>query len=151
MNTKKIYIISTLVILLFTLFNTGQATTMINTKNAPTPIGPYSQAKFAGPLLFLSGQIAIDPSTNKLVTDNITKETHQVMQNLQSVLKAADMDFDNVVKTTIYLTDMNNFSEVNKTYGEYFKKTKAFPARATVEISRLPAGARVEIEMIAYK
>src|SRR3982751_3515076 len=102
---------------------------IIKTTQAPNPIGPYSQGVLIKDTLFISGQVALDPATGKLVTINIIKETNQVMHNLMNILKEAGMDFSNVVKTTIYLKDMNNFSMVNEAYGEYFEKD--FPARET--------------------
>ena len=120
---------------------------IINTSNAPAPIGPYSQAVLINNMLFISGQIAFEPATGNLITINIIKETNQVMYNLLSILKEAGMDFSNVVKTTIFLTDMNNFGAVNEVYATYFKEN--FPARETVEVSRLPKDVSVEISMIA--
>ncbi|MCX6291688.1 MAG: RidA family protein [Bacteroidetes bacterium] len=121
----------------------------INTSQAPAPIGPYSQAILVNETLYVSGQIAIDPSTGNLVTINIIKETNQVMHNLMHVLKEAGMDFTNVVKSTIFLTDMNNFPVVNEVYGSYF--TDQFPARETVQVSRLPKDVNVEISVVAVK
>ncbi|HEX6333642.1 MAG TPA: RidA family protein [Flavisolibacter sp.] len=122
---------------------------VINTKNAPAPIGPYNQAVFAGNTLYISGQICIDPATGSLKNRDIQEETHQVMQNLKSILQEAEMSFGNVVKTTIFLMDMNTFSEVNEIYGKYF--TEDFPARETVQVSALPKFVNVEISMIAVK
>jgi 2-iminobutanoate/2-iminopropanoate deaminase len=123
--------------------------TIIKTAIAPDPIGPYSQAVLIKDTLYISGQVALDPSTGKLITINIIKETNQVMHNLMNILKEAGMDFSNVVKTTIYLMDMNNFSHVNEVYGSYF--TEGFPARETVQVSRLPLDVNVEISMIAVQ
>jgi len=117
--------------------------------NAPAPIGPYSQAIKSGNILFASGQIAIDQSTGKLITDNIEDETKQVMVNLGEVLKAAGMDFSNVVKCSIFLKDMNTFPKVNEVYGRFFNDQS--PARETVEVSRLPKDVNVEISCIAIK
>lgn len=122
---------------------------IINTSYAPAPIGPYSQAILAGNTLYVSGQIPIDPATGNLVTINIIRETNQVMHNILAILKEAGMDFSNVVKTTIFLTDMNNFVNVNEVYGQYF--TSDFPARETVQVSRLPKDVNVEISVIAVK
>lgn len=122
---------------------------IIETKQAPAPIGPYSQAVQAGEYLFLSGQIAIDPSTGELNDNSIEEETHQVMKNVMAVLKEADADFGHVVKTTIFLKRMSDFVEVNKVYGSYF--TSHFPARETVEVSGLPKNVNVEISMTVYK
>lgn len=123
--------------------------TIITTPDAPAPIGPYSQAIRSGNTLFISGQICIDPLTGDLNQDSIAEETQQVMQNLEAILKAASMDFTNVVKTTIFLTDMNKFSEVNEVYGQYFQA--AYPARETVAVSALPKFVNVEISMIAIQ
>ena len=122
---------------------------IINTPTAPAPIGPYSQAVLMGNTLYISGQVAFEPSSGQLITINIIKETNQVMHNLMNILKAAGMDFTHVVKTTIFLKDMNNFTTVNQVYGEFFEKD--FPARETVEVARLPKDVNVEISMIAAK
>jgi 2-iminobutanoate/2-iminopropanoate deaminase len=121
--------------------------TIINTKGAPEPIGPYSQAVKAGGFLFLSGQIALMPGTSELTNGNITEETRQVMENLKAVLHEAGCDFSNILKTTIFLKDMNFFGEVNAEYGRYFEKD--FPARETVAVKTLPKDVNVEISMIA--
>ena len=122
---------------------------VIYSANAPEPIGPYSQAIQAGNLLFVSGQIAIQKSSGNIITGNIQDETHQVMKNLGEILKAAGLDFSNIVKCTIFLTDMNNFPKVNEAYGSYFANQP--PARETVEVSRLPKDVNVEISCIAVK
>ncbi len=122
---------------------------VINAQDVPQPIGPYSQGLLVGDTLFMSGQIALDPATNKIVKATIKEETKMVMEYLKSILKAADMSFDNVVKTTIFLSDMNNFVHVNEVYSSYF--TKDFPARATIQAARLPKDANVEISMEAKK
>ena len=122
---------------------------IINTPAAPAPIGPYNQAVLAGDMLFISGQICIDPATGILKNQDVQQETHQVMHNLRSILSAADMNFHNVVKTTIFITDMNRFSEINEVYGKYFDNS--FPARETVQVSALPKFVNVEISMIAVK
>ena len=124
-------------------------TTVIRTTKAPAPIGPYNQAIQTGNLLFLSGQVCIDPSTGNLKNKDIQEETHQVMHNLKSILQEAGMDFSNVVKTTIFITDMNRFAELNEVYGKYF--AEKFPARETVQVSALPKFVNVEISMIAAK
>jgi len=121
---------------------------IINTPNAPAPIGPYSQAVRAGNMLFISGQVAIDPATTEMCTKDIIEETHQVMKNLSVILTEAGMSFGNVVKTTIFLSDMALFSDVNTIYGKYFNGN--FPARETVSVKGLPKNANVEISMIAY-
>ena len=122
---------------------------IINTPTAPAPIGPYNQAILAGDMLFISGQICIDPGTGTLKNQDIQEETHQVMHNLRSILTASDMGFHNVVKTTIFITDMNRFSEINEVYGKYF--ADIFPARETVQVSALPRFVNVEISMIAVR
>ena len=122
---------------------------IINTSNAPAPIGPYNQAVLAQNTLYISGQICIDPSTGNLKNRDIQEETHQAMQNLKSILQHAGMNFSNVVKTTIFLTDMNQFSEVNEIYGKYF--SDHFPARETVQVSALPKFVNVELSMIAVQ
>lgn len=120
---------------------------IINTPDAPAPIGPYSQAVQAGPLLFLSGQIAIDPSTGKVDAPDIAGETRQVMRNLGAILSAAGVDFSRVVKTTILLSDMSLFTTVNEVYGQYF--TGDFPARETYAVKALPKNVNIEISMVA--
>jgi 2-iminobutanoate/2-iminopropanoate deaminase len=120
---------------------------ILNTPDAPAPIGPYSQAVKAGNLLFISGQIPIDPATGKVEATDIIGETHQVMHNLRAILTAAGTGFDQVVKTTILLTDMSHFAEVNTVYGKYF--TGNFPARETYAVKALPKNVNVEISMIA--
>ncbi len=121
---------------------------VIQTTDAPNPLGPYNQAILSNDTLYISGQIAIDPSTDKIVTDTIEDETQQVMKNLKAVLKAADMTFENVVKSSIFISDMNDFGKINQVYGSYFKEETA-PARETVEVARLPKNVGVEISMIA--
>ena len=123
---------------------------IITTVKAPAPIGPYNQAVLSGNTLYTSGQIAINPKTGKLVLDNIQAETRQVMENLKEVLLAADMTFENVIKTSIFISDMHNFSEINTVYGEYFNNETA-PARETVEVANLPKFVNVEISAIAVK
>ena len=122
---------------------------VINTNNAPAPIGPYSQAIAAGNFLFVSGQIPVDPSTGELVSENVKAETKQVMKNIEAVLSEAGFDFNHIVKTSIFLTDMQNFAQVNEVYGTYF--TDQFPARETVQVSALPKNVNVEISVIAIK
>ena len=123
---------------------------IIYTDEAPAPIGPYSQAVLSGNTLYTSGQIAINPSSGELVLENVESETKQVMENMKAVLAAADMTFDNVVKTTIFITDMNDFARINAVYGSYFNESNA-PARETVQVSVLPKLVNVEISMIAIK
>jgi 2-iminobutanoate/2-iminopropanoate deaminase len=122
---------------------------VINTKNAPAPIGPYSQAILVNNTLYISGQIAIEPSTGQLITINTIKETNQVMHNLMAILKEAGMDFSHVVKATIFLKDIKDFPTVNEVYGEFF--TGDYPARETVQAAGLPKNVNVEISMIAMK
>ncbi|MEY8870146.1 MULTISPECIES: RidA family protein [Flavobacteriaceae] len=124
--------------------------TIINTTKAPAPIGPYNQATLVGNTLYTSGQIALHPETMELVLDDIQTETKQVMENMKAVLEAADMTFENVVKTSIFISDMNNFSKINEVYGTYFNPDTA-PARETVEVANLPKFVNVEISMIAVK
>lgn len=123
---------------------------IISTLNAPAPIGPYNQAVLVGDTLYISGQIGLEPLQMKLVDGDIKTETKQVMENLNAVLKAAEMDFRNVVKSTIFLIDMNDFGKVNEVYGAYFDHDSA-PARETVAVKTLPKNVRVEISMIAIK
>lgn len=119
---------------------------IVNTKDAPAAIGPYSQAIKAAGLVFISGQIPLDPASGEIEGDSIEAQTERVMKNIEAVLKAAGSDLDKVVKTTIYLTDLNDFSVVNGIYGSYFNDSP--PARATVEVSSLPKGVKVEIDAI---
>jgi 2-iminobutanoate/2-iminopropanoate deaminase len=121
---------------------------IINTTKAPAPIGPYNQAVLVGNTLYTSGQIALHPETMELVLDDIKTETNQVMENMKAVLAAADMTFENVIKTSIFISDMNNFSQINEVYGQYFDEATA-PARETVEVANLPKFVNVEISMIA--
>ena len=121
---------------------------IIKTKNAPAPIGPYNQATKAGNTLYISGQIPLIPSTMELFSGTIKEETELVMESLKAILKEAAMTFENVVKTTIFIDDMNNFQHVNEVYGKYFKDESA-PARETVAVKTLPKLVRIEISMIA--
>ena len=122
---------------------------VINTSNAPEPIGPYNQAIMVDNLLYISGQVCIDPVSGSLKNKDLQEETHQVMHNLKAILQAAGMGFNHVVKTTIFLTDINRFSEVNEIYGKYFDGE--FPTRETVQVSALPKLVNVEISMIAAR
>ncbi|UOY06070.1 RidA family protein [Muricauda sp. SCSIO 64092] len=124
--------------------------TIITTSNAPAPIGPYNQAILIKDTLYISGQTPIDPRTGELVKGDVKKEAEQCMQNLKAILEAADMTFENVVKTSIFLKDMHQFSLVNEVYGSYFDPDTA-PARETVEVANLPMFVNVEISMIAVK
>lgn len=123
---------------------------IIETPNAPAPIGPYSQAVVFDDTLYSSGQIALDPKTGELVSGDIKKETEQVMNNIAAVLAAAGMDFQNVLKTSIFIKDMNDFQNINEVYGSYFDEATA-PARETVEVARLPKDVNVEISVLARK
>jgi len=123
---------------------------IIITSKAPAPIGPYNQAILKGNTLYTSGQIALNPETGELVLTDIKTETQQVMENMKAVLEAANMTFDDVVKTTIFITDMNDFGQINAVYGSYFNVDNA-PARETVQVAKLPKNVHVEISMIAIK
>jgi 2-iminobutanoate/2-iminopropanoate deaminase len=123
---------------------------IITTSKAPQPIGPYNQAVLVGNTLYTSGQIALHPETGELVMSSIEEETTQVMENMKAVLEAAGMSFENVVKTTIFISDMENFSKINSVYGKYFDDATA-PARETVEVANLPKYVNVELSMIAIK
>jgi 2-iminobutanoate/2-iminopropanoate deaminase len=120
---------------------------VISTDNAPKAVGPYSQAIRANGFIFLSGQIPLDPKTGTIITGSIAEQTRQVMNNLSNVLESAGSDLSKVVKTTVFLTDMGNFDEMNAVYGEFFTGNK--PARATVQVSKLPKNANIEIEAVA--
>ena len=122
---------------------------IVKTDNAPAPIGPYNQAVWAGNMLFVSGQVALNPQTGQLVMDDIETETRQVMNNIKAILTEAGVDFSHVVKTSIFLSDMGTFSRVNEVYGSYF--TDNYPARETVQVSVLPRNVNIEISVIAYK
>ena len=123
---------------------------IITTKNAPAPIGPYNQAILVNDTLYLSGQIGLDPRLMKMVEGDIKKETEQVMENLKNVLEAAEMTFNHVIKSSIFLSDMEDFGQVNEVYGSYFINETA-PARETIAVRTLPKNVRVEISMIAIK
>ncbi len=122
---------------------------IINTKNAPAPVGPYSQAIRAGNFLFISGQIAIDPATGKLIEGSIQKHTKMIFSNIGAILEEAGMGFSDIVKVSVFIQDMDNFSPVNEIYKTFF--TENPPARSFVEVSRLPKDVPIEIEVIAYK
>ena len=123
---------------------------IIFTDKAPAPIGPYNQAVLSGDTLYTSGQIALHPETGELITDDIETETKQVMENMKAVLEAADMNFEQVVKVSIFISDMNNFTKINSVYATYFNE-KTAPARETVQVACLPKNVNVEISMIAVK
>lgn len=122
---------------------------VINTANAPAPIGPYSQAIIAGDFVFVSGQVAINPANGALVMNTIKSETKQVMENIRSILVEAGIDFSNIVKTSIFLKDMQDFAQVNEVYGSYF--SEQFPARETIQVAGLPKNVNVEISVTAIK
>ncbi len=123
---------------------------IITTTEAPAPIGPYNQAVQVGDMLFISGQIPMDPASGELISGDIKKETHQAMLNLRAILQEAGMSFENVIKTSIFVKDMGQFSDINEAYGSYFSSDTA-PARETVEVANLPKYVNVEISMIAAK
>lgn len=123
---------------------------IITTSKAPAPIGPYNQAVLSGNMLYTSGQIAINPATNEIEIDDLEHETQLVMENLKAILTEAGMTFDNVIKTSIFISDMNNFARINAVYGRYFN-TETAPARETVEVANLPKFVNVEISAIAVK
>ena len=123
---------------------------IITTSKAPAPIGPYNQATLVGNTLYTSGQIAINPANGELVLDDITTETKQIMENVKAVLEAAEMTFENIVKTSIFISDMKNFGAINEVYATYFNEATA-PARETVEVANLPKYVNVEISVIAVK
>ena len=122
---------------------------IINTTHAPAPIGPYNQAVLTENTLYISGQICIDPQTGELNNTSLQAEAHQCMKNLQAILAEAGLNFSNVIKSTIFITDMNRFSEINEVYGQYFSDN--YPARETVQVAALPKFVNVEISMIAVK
>ena len=124
--------------------------TVITTSKAPAPIGPYNQATLVGNTLYTSGQIAINPANGELVLDDIATETKQVMENVKAVLEAAEMTLENIVKTSIFISDMKNFGAINEVYATYFNEATA-PARETVEVANLPKYVNVEISVIAVK
>jgi 2-iminobutanoate/2-iminopropanoate deaminase len=123
---------------------------IINTPNAPAPVGPYNQAILVDNTLYMSGQIAIDPATNTIVKDEIEIETHQVLKNIKAILEAADMTFDNVVKCSVFVMDMDMFGRINAVYAEYFNEANA-PARELVQVATLPKYVNIEISCIAVK
>jgi 2-iminobutanoate/2-iminopropanoate deaminase len=123
---------------------------IVNTPNAPAPVGPYNQSTMYNGMLFVSGQIAIDPSTGDLINETIEAETHQVMKNLRNILEAADMTFENVLKASVFVADMHNYSRINAVYAEYFNEDTA-PARELVEVANLPKFVNIEISVIAAK
>ncbi len=142
-------ILASLFLLISIAAVSAQEKTVIKSPDAPAAIGPYSQAIMVGNTLYCSGQIAIDPAAGKMLSESIQTETRQVLKNLGAVLRAAGMDYSNVVQATVYLADMNDYKVMNEIYGEFFKENP--PARATVQVGRLPRDARVEIACIAVK
>lgn len=151
MKKKNLLLILAAIILLsFTKFqNNIMEKKIIKTSNAPAPIGPYNQAVMNGNMLFVSGQIAINPINNELMTSEIQTETKQVMENIRAILHESGMDFSNVMKSSIFITDMNNFSKINEIYEQYFPQDA--PARETVQVARLPKDVNVEISVVAMK
>ncbi|CUS96472.1 endoribonuclease L-PSP [Candidatus Chrysopegis kryptomonas] len=136
--------------LFFTITSGGKMERkVVYTEKAPKPVGPYSQAIIAGDFIFTAGQIPIDPKTNQVVQGDIKEQTKQVLENLKAVLESAGATFDDVVKVTVYMRDLNEFSAMNEVYSEYFKNSP--PARTTVEVSRLPRDVKIEIDLIAVK
>lgn len=146
----KIYLFLTITLFTINLYSQNIMKKIINTTNAPAPVGPYNQAVLVDGTLYMSGQVAIDINTKELLKGSIEEETEKVMQNIKAVLEEVNFTFENVIKTTIFITDMNNFRKVNKSYGSFFNEATA-PARETVEVSALPLDARVEISVIAKK
>jgi 2-iminobutanoate/2-iminopropanoate deaminase len=122
---------------------------IINTKNAPSAIGPYSQAVWAGDMLLMSGQIALNPETGAMENESLASETHRVMKNIAGILEAAGMDYSHILKASIFIKDMNEFAQINEIYASYLQEP--YPARETVEVARLPKDARIEISIIAKK
>ena len=146
----KIYLFLTITLFTINLYSQNIMKKIINTTNAPAPVGPYNQAVLVDGTLYMSGQVAIDINTKELLKGSIEEETEKVMQNIKALLEEVNFTFENVIKTTIFITDMNNFRKVNKSYGSFFNEATA-PARETVEVSALPLDARVEISVIAKK
>ena len=132
---------------MFTPKSNNMKKEIINTSQAPAPIGPYNQATRANNMLFISGQIPADPETGELLMSSIEEETHRVMKNLKAILEAAGLGFENVLKTSIFISDMDNFSRINEVYGSYF--SGEYPARETVQVARLPKDVNVEISALA--
>ena len=149
MNDLCDFVINTLRIIFVIQYKEYMEKIIINTSNAPAPIGPYNQAVLVNDTLYISGQIPINPATGELNNATLQDETHQSMKNLQAILAEAGMDFSSVVKSTIFITDMNRFAEINEVYAQYF--TNNPPARETVQVAALPKFVNVEISMIAVK
>ena len=144
----KKYLFLLLILTSMSIYSQKNMKKIINTENAPSPVGPYNQAILTDVTLYVSGQVALDTETKELVRGTIQEETEKVMNNILAILEEADFTFENIVKTTIFITDMNNFKLINETYGKFFNE-KTAPARETVEVSALPLGARIEISVIA--
>ena len=144
----KKYLFLLLILTSMSIYSQKNMKKIINTENAPSPVGPYNQAILTDGTLYVSGQVALDTETKELVRGTIQEETEKVMNNILAILEEADFTFENIVKTTIFIKDMNNFKLINETYGKFFNE-KSAPARETVEVSALPLGARIEISVIA--
>ena len=144
----KIYIYILLVLFCINTYSQNQMKKIINTSNAPAPVGPYNQAILIDGTLYVSGQVALDAESKLMVKGRIEEETEKVMQNIQAILDEVNFTFENVIKTTIFITNMGNFSKINKCYAKFFNEATA-PVRETVEVSALPLGARIEISVIA--
>ena len=146
----KFYLYLVLIFFSINTYSQNDMKKIITTTDAPAPVGPYNQAILTDGTLYMSGQVAMDVTTKKMIIGTIEQETEKVMQNIKAILNEVDFTFENVIKTTIFITDMQNFSKVNKSYGKFFNESTA-PARETVEVSALPLGANVEISVIAKK
>lgn len=146
----KFYLYLALTLFSINTYSQNDMKKIITTTDAPAPVGPYNQAILTDGTLYMSGQVAMDVTTKKMIIGTIEQETEKVMQNIKAILNEVDFTFENVIKTTIFITDMQNFSKVNKSYGKFFNESTA-PARETVEVSALPLGANVEISVIAKK
>ena len=146
----KFYLYLALTLFSINTYSQNNMKKIITTTDAPAPVGPYNQAILTDRTLYMSGQVAMDVTTKKMIIGTIEQETEKVMQNIKAILNEVDFTFENVIKSTIFITDMQNFSKVNKSYGKFFNESTA-PARETVEVSALPLGANVEISVIAKK
>ena len=146
----KFYLYLALTLFSINTYSQNDMKKIITTTDAPAPVGPYNQAILTDGTLYMSGQVAMDVTTKKMIIGTIEQETEKVMQNIKAILNEVGFTFENVIKTTIFITDMKNFSKVNKSYGKFFNESTA-PARETVEVSALPLGANVEISVIAKK
>ena len=146
----KFYLYLALTLFSINTYSQNDMKKIITTTDAPAPVGPYNQAILTDGTLYMSGQVAMDVTTKKMIIGTIEQETEKVMQNIKAILNEVDFTFENVIKSTIFITDMQDFSKVNKSYGKFFNESTA-PARETVEVSALPLGANVEISVIAKK